>query len=224
MCRFLLSKSREKQDPTQLLESFADMAQKSKAYDGDWQGDGWGACWWNGRSWEQYVSLKPVWEDREFFSFIPETSLLCIHARSASFERHKNTIEFNQPYIQGRYAFVFNGLLKGVTLPHPLSGTIGAQKIWSLLQIYLKKYSPENALKRTVTDLNKHSRFIQALNIGFSDGNDIYVYNQFESHGEYYSLQTSISKELILVASEKINGFEFVKIFPNKVIRLSRLK
>ncbi|MDP4011559.1 MAG: class II glutamine amidotransferase [Candidatus Roizmanbacteria bacterium] len=219
MCRFLLAKSREKQDPTQLLESFADMAQKSKAYDGDWQGDGWGASWWNGRSWEQYVSLKPVWEDREFFSFIPETSLLCIHARSASFERHKNTIEFNQPYIQGRYAFVFNGLLKGVTLPHPLSGTIGAQKIWSLLQIYLKKYSPENALKRTVTDLNKHSRFIQALNIGLSDGKNIYAYTQYATHPQYYHLGHSTSKETTIVVSEQIEGYEFEAIKQSQVTK-----
>ncbi|PIR13193.1 hypothetical protein COV49_03075 [Candidatus Falkowbacteria bacterium CG11_big_fil_rev_8_21_14_0_20_39_10] len=212
MCRFLLAKSREKQETTQLLESFADMAKKSKAYDGDWQGDGWGASWWNGGKWEQYVSLKPIWEDREFFLFIPETSLLCIHARSASFDHHKNTIEFNQPYIQGRYAFVFNGLLKGVRLPHQVEGRIGAQKIWSLIQMYLKKFSPKKALEKAVSDLNTHSRFIQALNIGLSDGKDVYAYTQYAKHENYYQLRHSSTSEVGIVVSEPIDGYEWKKI------------
>lgn len=221
MCRFLLAKSKEKIDPKYILKGFAEMARKSKAYDGDWQGDGWGVSWWNGKSWEQYVSLKPVWKDEDFFSFIPETTSLIVHARSASFDRHKNTIEYNQPYIQGRYAFVFNGLIKGVTLPHQLDGKIGAQKIWSLVLMYLKKYSPELALKKAIFDLNKHSRFIQALNIGLSDGKNIYMYNQYANHEKYYRLQSHITKQLVIGVSEKIEGFEFVPVNLKKILKLT---
>lgn len=219
MCRFLLAKSREKQDSTQLLESFADMAKSSKAYDGDWQGDGWGASWWNGGKWEQYVSLKPVWEDRTIFSFIPSTNLLVLHARSASFSKDEESIGYNQPFVQGKYAFVFNGLLKGVSIPYSLEGSIGSQKIWSLVQKYLMKDSPKIALEKTVRELNKHTRFIQALNIGLSDGKNIYAYTQYATHPQYYHLGHSKSKETTIVVSEQIEGYEFEAIKLSQVTK-----
>ena len=217
MCRFLLSKSTEKQETTQLLESFANMAQKSKAYDGDWQGDGWGASWWNEGKWEQYVSLKPVWEDRTIFSFIPSTNLLVLHARSASFSKDKESIGYNQPFVKGKYAFVFNGLLKGVSIPYSLEGSIGSQKIWSLVQKYLVNDSPKIALEKTVRELNKHTRSIQALNIGLSDGKNIYAYTQYAMHPEYYHLGHSTSKEMTLVVSEQIEGYGFETIKQSQV-------
>ncbi|MBI3954995.1 hypothetical protein HY338_01010, partial [Candidatus Gottesmanbacteria bacterium] len=42
MCRFLLVRSKIKIKPEKLLQDFAGMCQKSRAPDGDWQGDGWG--------------------------------------------------------------------------------------------------------------------------------------------------------------------------------------
>jgi len=218
MCRFLLAKARKPINPTPLLSDFAKMAKKSKAYDGDWQGDGWGCAWWNGRKWEQYLSLKPVWEDEDFFRYIPNTELFIIHARSASFEKHKNRIRFNQPFIKGKYVFVFNGLLKGVTLPYSLSGQIGSEKIWSLLQKYLEKYPTKEAFKKTVKELNKYAKYIQALNIGLSDGKNIYAYTQFAKHEEYYHLRHSHSKDVDIVCSEVMKGYEFEKMILKTVV------
>ena len=45
MCRFLLIKSKKPMNPKKVLTSFAALAKMSKAPDGDWQGDGWGAAW-----------------------------------------------------------------------------------------------------------------------------------------------------------------------------------
>ncbi|PIZ66150.1 hypothetical protein CO051_07470 [Candidatus Roizmanbacteria bacterium CG_4_9_14_0_2_um_filter_39_13] len=212
MCRFLLLKSKKKQNPIPIIEAFAYMAKKSKSYDGDWQGDGWGASWWNDGKWEQYVSLKPVWEDRDMFSFIPPTNHLVLHARSSSFPKDKESIGYNQPFVQGKYAFVFNGLLKGVSVPYPLEGSIGSQKIWSLVQKYLMKDTPQIALEKTVRELNKHTRFIQALNIGLSDGKNIYAYTQYATYPQYYHLGHSTSKETTIVVSEQIEGYEFEAI------------
>lgn len=220
MCRFLLAKSDKPFNPKNLLEKFADMAKKSKAYDGDWQGDGWGISWWSGHSWEQYVSLKPVWEDRSFFDFVPDSKMVCVHARSASFAKHKNKIDYNQPFIFGKYAFVFNGLIKGVTFPYRLEGQIGSQKIWSLIKMYLRKNPPKVSLEKAVGELNKYSRFIQALNIGLCDGENIFTYNQFSKHEEYYRLQYAIDHDLTIVVSEKISGFNFYTKNTKKVIRM----
>ncbi len=42
MCRFLLLKSKKPINPQPILEKFAIMAERIKAFDGDWQGDVWG--------------------------------------------------------------------------------------------------------------------------------------------------------------------------------------
>src|SRR3990167_11442589 len=130
MCRFLLCKSKQPIDPKKILGSFAKMAETSKAYDGDWQGDGWGFSWLENNKWHEYRSLKPIWKEKNKFSKFPRSYIFSIHVRSASFPQHKNNIEYNQPYINEFYSYVFNGLLRGVTLS--LSGDIGAQKIWLL--------------------------------------------------------------------------------------------
>jgi predicted glutamine amidotransferase len=143
MCRFLLARSKEKFNAVALLEKFSMMSKKSKAYDGDWQGDGCGISWFENNEWKSKTSIEPIWEIAEEFSNIPQTTHVVIHARSASFPQHKGILEYNQPYIWQNYSFVFNGLLKGVTLPYQIEGKIGAQKIWSII----KKYLPENSVK-----------------------------------------------------------------------------
>ena len=46
----------------------------------------------------------------EAIHLAPETTRMLIHARSASFEKDKDNIDFNQPFLNSEYAFVFNGL------------------------------------------------------------------------------------------------------------------
>src|SRR3989344_4992469 len=145
MCRFLLVKSKKLIKPQKLLLQFAQMAKKSRALDGDWQGDGWGVAYKN-QKWEIHKSLNPIWQDENTFNKFPKTDLFLVHARSASFPKDRGVIEFNQPFIYKNYAFVFNGLLRGVRLPMKVSGRIGAEKIWFLLKKYLGRYPTAEAL------------------------------------------------------------------------------
>lgn len=218
MCRFLLCKSKKFINPKKILGSFAEMAEKSKAYDGDWQGDGWGFSWLENNKWQEYKSLKPIWKEKGKFSKFPDSNIFSIHARSASFPQHKNNIEYNQPYINESYSYVFNGLLKGVTLSLP--GEIGAQKIWSLLNVYLKKINLTQSLYKTTDILKKNSRNIQALNIGVAGKNTISAYCHFTAHPNYYSLQYSDNSDIKIICSEIIDGFKFKSLPTNSLITL----
>lgn len=218
MCRFLLVKSKQPISPKKILGSFAKMAEKSKAYDGDWQGDGWGFSWLENNKWKEYKSLKPVWKEKNKFSKFPQSFIFSIHARSASFPQHKNNIEYNQPFINESYSYVFNGLLRGVTLSLP--GNVGAQKIWLLLSGYLKKMNLTQALYKTAEILKKNSRNIQALNIGLAGKNTISAYCHFTAHPNYYSLQYSDNSDVKIICSEVIDGFKFKSLPTNSLITL----
>lgn len=218
MCRFLLCKSKKSIRPTKILNYFAKMAQKSKAFDGDWQGDGWGFSWLENNEWKNYKSFKPVWKEKNKFSKFPGSNIFSIHARSASFPQHKNNIVYNQPYVNESYSYVFNGLLKGVTLLLP--GDIGAQKIWLLLNDYLKKMNLTQALSRTIDLLKKNSRNIQALNIGVAGKNTISAYCYYTEHPKYYSLQYSDYPDIKIICSEPIEGFNFKPLLTNSLIIL----
>jgi len=216
MCRFLLAKSKLSINPEKILKSFARMAENSKAFDGDWQGDGWGFSWLENNKWNEYRSLKPIWKEKDKFSKFPESNIFSIHARSASFPQHKNNIEYNQPYTNESYSYVFNGLLKGVALSLPVD--IGAQKIWQLFNNYLKKNNLTQALNKTGDILKKNSQNIQALNIGIAGKNTISAYSYFTTHPNYYSLQYSDNSDVKIICSEVIDGFNFKSLPTNSLI------
>lgn len=180
------------------------MSQASKSLDGDWQGDGWGVAWLNHENqWERYRSLFPVWEDQTAFEQVPATHTLVVHARSASFPYQKGVLEYNQPYVAGPYAFVFNGLIKGVHLP-PIPGQIGAQKIWHLLQQELAHTDPTTALQRLKLLLAQGSREVVALNIGLATPNNLYDLNEFSHHPDYYTLHHWKTGEADVICSEPL--------------------
>lgn len=210
MCRFLLAKSKNRGKSYKILKAFASMARKSKAFDGDWQGDGWGIAWVSDNSsWQIYKSLSPIWDEEKKFARFPETNLFAIHARSASFPQHKNNLEFNQPYISDSVVFVFNGLLRGVKLPFTVPGNIGAEKIWSLLQDELKSKNPEEALNNVKNLLRKYTREIQALNIGLIYESELFSLNYFTKHDNYYTLQRFSYETTDIICSEKLGDLEF---------------
>lgn len=221
MCRFLLAKSVTAFSPAILLEKFSDMSQKSKALDGDWQGDGWGVSTKNvDGSWKTYTSLSPIWEESNTFTSLQPTTHLVVHARSASFPSQKGILEYNQPFIQGNIAFVFNGLLKGVSFPTPIAGTIGAQKIWTIAKKHLQEMTVSEALSQTIQTLNKHTKTIQALNVGITDGTSIFAYNQYMDFPEYYSLHLHKEKTLSFIVSEPLEGYPSHPIQPKKIITI----
>lgn len=204
MCRFALIRSTELASPQPLLKAFADMAEKSRAPDGDIQGDGWGAAWQDDSgAWQTYKSLLPVWQDRGSFENVPASRSFLFHARSASFPSQKGILEYNQPFVIGKYAFVFNGLLHGVNLK--VDGRIGAQKIWNLVHGNLDSgKAPEEALRHTYELLAKHSSSIAGLNLGVADGDSIAALSAYSIHPDYYRLWSFTSPDHSVIASEPL--------------------
>lgn len=217
MCRFMIIRAARPFIPKRYLLAFADIAKNSQSLDGDWQGDGWGVCWMEQGRWEQKKSLNPVWADKTHFFRIPETRVLCVHARSASFPGYKGDLDFNQPFVNDRYAFMFNGLIQGVRYPVPVDGDIGSQKVWSILQTLLQKMHPKEALSALAAELDANARHIQALNVGLSDANRIYAFSRYASNKEYYNLRYSVSNGIKILSSEPIRGFQFYPIQPRTI-------
>jgi len=210
MCRFLLLKSKDVVEINVFLHKFAIMCYHSKCLDGDDQGDGWGFSYLDqNKRWQTYLSLEPVWEDVPKLKKKVLTTHLVAHARSASFEKQKGVIEYNQPFVFENFVFVFNGLLKGVRLPEIVPGRIGSQKIFNLFIKYIRSgATAQTALKETVDLLKNHCTFVQALNIGICDGQNLYYHNEYDPNtGEYYQLQFYENEQLQIICSEKLEGF-----------------
>jgi len=202
MCRFLLVKFKNPDRPNRYLEIFSSICQKSRAYDGKRQGDGWGISFLINNQWKTEKSLLPIWRQKEIFSSFPKTKIFSVHARSASFPFQKGIIEYNQPFVEEPYIFVFNGFLKGISLSN-LPGKIGAEKIWFLLKKMLKKMDPKDALIRTRDIILKNCRQVQALNIGLSDKKNIYGLNFFSKYARYYQMYYFKNNSKKIICSEK---------------------
>jgi len=206
MCRFLLVKSRKPIEPKKLLVQFAEMAKKSKAYDGNRQDDGWGIAWVdNQKQWQLKKSLFPIWEEINSFDQFPSTKTFVAHARSSSFPKDKEILTYNQPYIDGEYAFVFNGLLKGVSLPK-VPGNIGAEKIWYLLKKELINNNVNEALEKTKKLLLENSKKIIAFNIGLATSKKSKIYSlcYFTKYQKYYQLHTFKNQYTEIICSESL--------------------
>lgn len=221
MCRLLMIKSQQPLRAGEILVKFAEMAERSRAPDGDWQGDGWGVGWLDqGGNWRVRKSLRPVWKEKDALRHFPASSFFLGHARSASFSHQKDVLEYNQPYIKDSYGFVFNGLLEGVAFPLPVAGRIGSQKIWSLLWAGLGWSNPEESLMELAGNLVRYSRRVQALNIGLGGQGRLYAYCRYEGDGVYYQLQFHDSPDLQMVCSEALAGFDFQPIPRDRILRL----
>ena len=210
MCRFLLVQSAEVLTPSELLDAFARMCRASRSRDDAWQGDGWGVAWLApDGTWVIRKSLRPIWEEAGEFRTIPAAKAFAIHARSASNERDNNNLEFNQPYLDERYAFVFNGFLRGVAMPRRLEGKIGAQRIWNLIRAEMSTHEPADALARSVRELEAHSRQVVACNVGLINAQHVYAVSRFARDPDYYQLRWHTSDKLRMVCSEPLPGFDF---------------
>jgi len=221
MCRFLMMRSEAPLRPTVLLEKFADMASRSRSPDGDRQADGWGVAWLDEQGgWSVRKSPNPIWTETRLFARIPRCQVLTAHVRSASFPDHKGVVEFNQPFLADSYAFVFNGLLQGVSFPFPVEGRIGSQKIWSLLQRSMNGGGPAAGISALVRKLESRAREIQALNIGLVDGRRLFIYCRQTEAGSYYRLQVHRSPSLTLVCSEALADLSWQSVPLNVVMEL----
>lgn len=222
MCRFLLVKFSKLTSPKIILGKFSSMAKKSKVYDGDCQGDGWGISWLDKNNlWKTQKSLLPIWEEKSVFRDFPKTQFLTVHARSSSFSDQKGIIEYNQPFIDEPYLFVFNGWLKGVSLSSQIPGEIGSQKIWFLLRKMLDRMTPVEALKKIKEMLKHNSQNLLSLNIGLADKKNVYSLCYFTNYRRYYQLQYLDNPQMKIICSDKLENFtEFNLLESNKIIEL----
>jgi len=218
MCRFLLVKSKKDIEPNSLLNEFADMCRDSKTEEGDWQGDGWGVAWYGKNGWEVRKSLLPIWEERKKFGKVPKTRVLIVHARSATFAKHKGNIDYNQPFLSGGYCYVFNGMVQGVRLE--AEGEIGAQKIWSLLQKELMTNEPLRALENISEMLRKNSRSIKGLNMALAKKDNFFVLFGKQGNGDYFTLRKMEGNGMEIICSEEIGKYKFKKMKENEIIAL----
>jgi predicted glutamine amidotransferase len=209
MCRFLLAASDTLFEARTLLHPFAELAERSTTRDGEFQGDGWGYGWRDDGQWHIRKSLAPVWTERAVFATTPSTQSFIAHARAASFDLHKDDVQFNQPFVSadGRWVFVFNGLLRGVKLPYKVPGVIGAQKIWNLLQQLLIDAAPQEALTHLRDLLRAHAQRVQACNIGLSDGTRLHALTLFDERPTYYQLLAGRCDGVNVIASAPLDGF-----------------
>lgn len=210
MCRYLMVRSDAAIGPASLIEPFAEMSRITPAPDGDPQADGWGFAWIDASGrWNLRRFPDPIWESSARFGEFPESRCFCVHARSASSPELKNNVEFNQPFVEEGHAFVFNGFLQGIALPYPVPGRIGSQKIWSLLRARLTRDGAVESLGQLTGFLNRHSRRVQAMNIGLTDGRFLYGLNQYADHEEYYRCRVHVSPGLRMICSGSLDGFDF---------------
>lgn len=220
MCRFLLARSHQPLDSQSLLHEFATMCEHSRAPDGGWQGDGWGVAWQGDHGWQVKKSLSPIWQEREMFFAIPPTKLLVVHARSAGFPQHKGVIEFNQPYVGNDMCFVFNGMLRGVSVSLTLDGTIGAQKIFSFLLHEIVAKGGIETLRVLHTTIKAHARRIDGMNVGFVQGGRFFALCEYADNEEYFSVRYHQDPRITLLCSAPLPGYAWKKMRKGEVMRL----
>ncbi len=208
MCRFLLVRSQKKVQPAKLLQEFALMCEGSHAPDGDWQGDGWGIAI-QGKKWEVYKSLKPIWEESGKFQQFGETDIFIVHARSSGFSKHKGVLAYNQPYVRDCLAYVFNGMVRGVSLPMKLDGTIGAQKIFSLISDCVHDKAPDQLLPYVRELIRKNARKVEGMNIGLALGDRLYALCDYEDNADYFSLRYYADEKFAMICSEPIGSYRW---------------
>ncbi|HPW16820.1 MAG TPA: hypothetical protein PLP83_00405 [Candidatus Aminicenantes bacterium] len=196
--------------PAELLCRFAEMSERSRSADGDRQGDGWGFCGRDGSGrWREYRSLRPIWKEERLFAGFPAFALLAVHARSASFPGQTGNLDYIQPYFGGGLAFVFNGLLRGVSLGRPVAGEIGAQKIWRLFGTLSVGSPLRKRLAALVRLLERSSREIPALNLGLAGDGAFLAYSRAAEAGDYYRLWLAEGPGLRAICSEPLRGRDF---------------
>ena len=206
MCRFLVACGPRPFEPHPLLSAFAQMAETSRSPDGDRQADGCGVAWLDGdNTWQRIRSLAPIWQAHDAFAHAPASRAIALHARSASFPADRGYIEHNQPYLVGRHACVFNGLLTGVALPGR-PGTVGAQRIATLLGALLARHDAYRALPRLFAVLRARSRAIPACNLAICDSDGCAALCHFEDHPDYYQLHEAERDGARIVCSEPLPG------------------
>jgi len=195
MCRLLAVKDSRPFEIPPVLASFAEMARRSREY----QGDGWGCAWHDGAAWRLHRSVTPIWEDDlERFG---ETRLMLAHARSA-FRNEGIRVENNMPFLDGRLAFVFNGELHGVRIRE--KGRIGAEKLFNTI-VRFTNGSVADGLARAARVIRRRTAYVKAMNVLLSDGERIYLHSFFSEQPEYFTMHVARGNGHLVICSEPLS-------------------
>lgn len=210
MCRLLAVNSKTEFNPVPYLESFAQMCEKSKEY----QGHGWGYSLLTDKGWKVHKSIKPVWEDT--ITNIESSKRILVHARSA-FRDEGIIIENNMPFYDDNYQFIFNGELRGVSIK--AEGRIGAEKIFNFIKRFDKGDIYE-AFERGIKVINKKTHYVRAMNIILSDNERIYINNMYNEDPGYFNMLITESESKTIVCSEKLDIVSNWMELPNNTIKV----
>lgn len=210
MCRLLLIKAETDFNIAVELQRFATIAAHSKEF----QGHGWGCSYLKNGAWRHYKNIKPIWEDD--LTAFGESRLLVAHARSA-FKDEGIVVENNMPFYDDRYAFIFNGELRGVRIAE--QGRIGAEKIFN----FIKRFdhgSMLEALTRGTEIIRKRSKYVRAMNIIIAEKERSYVTSFFNEDPDYFTLHASHARGKTIVASDPLPGLEQWEELPNGTVQV----
>lgn len=200
MCRILGIEATTPIDAIAWTRAFAVRCRDSREY----QGHGWGACWWTDEGWRHYRSLRPIWED----SFKPPpTRAVLVHARSA-FRNEGIEVSNNMPFVQDDLAFAFNGELRGVRLSTP--GATGAARLFHLLGRFRDAAGGDvpTALARLDAVIAKRTAHVRALNAVVANGPSLAVTTRFTEDDDYFTMYAARVPDrarMRLVASEPLS-------------------
>jgi glutamine amidotransferase len=191
------------------LEYFSGISKNSKEY----QGHGWGCSYLVANEWENYKNISPIWEDD--LRCFGKTTLLIAHARSA-FRDQNISVENNMPFTGNSFRFIFNGEMHGVKIRE--KGKIGAEKLFNFI---LRFYNGDmaKALEKSLTIVEKRSRYIKAMNILIADKERTYVVSHFNEDPEYFTLNFRQSESELILCSDPYPGQEDWQVMENKTIR-----
>lgn len=186
-------------EPGPLLDAFRQRCRHSREY----QGHGWGAAWRSEGQWTRHRSLTPIWDDPLQIS--EPVDFLIVHARSA-FRDTGIEVENNMPFYEGDQTFVFNGELHGVRLRLP--GRIGAERVFHLVQRVQNEDDSDlaHAVAKADALINAKSRYVRALNMAVTDGNQIVASCRFNESPDYFTMHTLSGEGVRAVGSEPMDA------------------
>lgn len=195
MCRILALRGATPINLDRYLPQFAAICERSKEY----QGHGWGLAYRQDGKWQVYKNINPIWEDKLVGFGMADMAL--IHARSA-FRDEGIVVENNMPFDDGARFFIFNGELRGVRFR--AEGRIGAEKIFNTIRKF-DQGDLKTAFQKGLDLIARRTRYVRALNVVMSDGNNLYVANHFGEDPDYFTMHHYQDAQLSAVCSEPLN-------------------
>lgn len=209
MGRFLMLENEAGAAGPEMLAGFAATSGNSRTPEGFRHSDGYGLAWLEKDEWRRLRRLGPIWENLSDLAGPDSARRVLAHARHASFDWEKNDVRFNQPFISGRLAFVFNGFVEGVRLSAYPPGRSGAEKLFNYLLTLLETKEPPEALEMLGRIFKRNSSRLWGLNMGLADGESFYCWSTCDLYPDHYRLHFHRDGRLRVVSSEALPGWEF---------------